>query len=135
MMKTNVGVWIDHKQAIIVTMTDSGEKIDQIPSEVERQLQRSGDSPLKGSYEAQKVPADDHQQRAFTEHLNRYYDVVTASLREAEALLILGPGEAKLELRKRLEKHNLASRIVAVETVDKMTQKQIAAKAREFFAK
>jgi hypothetical protein len=133
-MKSKVGLWIDHKQAIIVTMTATGENIQELPSEVEKQLQRSGDSPLEGSYEAQKVPADDHRQRAFTEHLNTYYDAVITSLGEAEAILIFGPGEAKLELKKRLEKHHLASRIVGVETVDKMTHGQIAAKARAFFA-
>jgi hypothetical protein len=133
-MKTNVGLWIDHKQAIVVTLTDTGEEIGQISSEVEKQLQRAGDSPLKGPYESQKVPADDHRQRAYTEHLNDYYDEIITSLRGATAILILGPGEAKLELKKRFEHKNLGDRIVGVETADKMTQPQVAAKAREFFA-
>jgi stalled ribosome rescue protein Dom34 len=128
-MKTKAGLWIDHKQAIVVTVGDKGEEIRRIASEVEKQLQRTGDSPMKGSYEAQQVPSDDSRQRAFTGQLNTYYDEVIASLREATAILILGPGEAKDELRKRLEEKNLGSRIVGVETVDKMT-----AKARAHFA-
>jgi hypothetical protein len=134
-MKTKVGLWIDHKQAIVVTVTDQGEEIGQITSEVEKQLQRSGDSPLKGPYESKQVPADDSRQRAFTGHLNSYYDEVIAGIREAEAILILGPGEAKGELRKRLEEKNLGDRIVGVETADKMTDGQIAAKVRQHFAK
>jgi hypothetical protein len=134
-MKTKVGLWIDHKQAIVVTVTDQGEEIGQITSEVEKQLQRSGDSPLKGPYESKQVPADDSRQRAFTGHLNSYYDEVIAGIREAEAILILGPGEAKGELRKRLEEHKLGDRIVGVETADKMTDHQIAAKVRQHFAK
>jgi hypothetical protein len=55
-------------------------------------------------------------------------------LREATAILILGPGEAKLELNKRFEQKNLGDRIIGVEAADKMTKPQIAAKAREFFA-
>jgi stalled ribosome rescue protein Dom34 len=133
-MKTKAGLWIDHKQAIVVTVGDKGEEIRRIASEVEKQLQRTGDSPMKGSYEAQQVPSDDSRQRAFTGQLNTYYDEVIASLREATAILILGPGEAKDELRKRLEEKNLGSRIVGVETVDKMTEPQIAAKARAHFA-
>ena len=41
----------------------------------------------------------------------------------------MGPGEAKGELKARLERRGLGARIVGVETVDKMTDRQIAAKA------
>jgi hypothetical protein len=56
-------------------------------------------------------------------------------MRDAESILIFGPGEAKGELRKRLERNNLGGRIVAIETVDKMTDRQIAAKVRQHFPK
>ncbi len=133
-MKTKVGLWIDHRKAIIVAVTDKGEEIRLIVSKVEKQLQRSGDSPLKGPYESQKVPATDSRQKTFTGHLNIYYEAVIACLRDAESILIFGPGEAKGELKKRLEKSNLGGRIAGVETVDKMTHRQIAAKVRQYFA-
>jgi len=133
-MKTNVGVWIDHKQAIVVAVTDEGEEIGLVVSKVEKHLQRSGDSPLKGPYESQKVPADDSRQRTLTRHLNIYYEAVIACLRDAESILIFGPGEAKGELKKRLERSKLGEYIAGVETVDKMTDRQIAAKVRLYFA-
>src|SRR5512143_3986181 len=133
-MKTTVGLWIDHRKAIIVTVTDKGEEIGGlIISQVEKQLRRSGDSPLKGSYEPQQVHADDSRQRTLTGHLNIYYDAVIASIRDAESILILGPGDSKGELKKRLERNNLGGRIVGVETVDKMTDSQIEAKVRKYF--
>ena len=133
-MRTKVGLWIDHRKAIIVAVTDKGEEIGLVVSKVEKQLRRSGDSPLKGRYESQKVPADDSRLRAFTGHLNIYYEAVIACLRDAESILIFGPGEAKGELKKRLERDNMGGRIVGVETVDKMTDHQIAAKVRQYFA-
>jgi hypothetical protein len=132
-MKTRVGLWIDHKKAIIVTVTDKGDEIALIISKVEKQLRRSGDSPLKGSYESQLVPKSDSQQKTFTGHLNIYYDAVIASIRDAESILIFGPGEAKGELKARLERDNLGGRIVGIETVDKMTDRQISAKVRQYF--
>ena len=132
-MATKVGLWIDHRKAMIVAVTDKGEEIRMIISKVEKQLRRSGDSPLKGSYEALQVPADDSRQKTFTGHLNIYYDAVIAAMRDAESILIFGPGEAKGELRKRLERNNLGGRIVGMETVDKMTDRQIAAKVRQYF--
>jgi len=132
-MKAQAGLWIDHKKAVVVTVTDKGEEMGLVISSVEKQLRRSGDSPLKGAYESQQVPADDSRQKTFTGQLNIYYDAVIASVREAEAILIFGPGEAKDELKRRLDKNNLGGRVVAVETVDKMTDRQIAAKVRERF--
>jgi hypothetical protein len=46
---------------------------------------------------------------------------------------IFGPGEAKGELTKRLEHEGLKGHVLAIETVDKMTDRQIAAKVREHF--
>jgi hypothetical protein len=132
-MRTNVGIWIDHRKAVIVAVTDEGEETRLILSKVEKQLRRSGDSPLEGHYESQKVPADGSRQRTYTGHLNIYYEAVIACLRDAESVLIFGPGEAKGELKKRLERSNLGGCIAGVETVDKMTDRQIAAKVREHF--
>ena len=132
-MKTKVGLWIDHRKAIVVAVTDKGEETRLIISKVEKNLSRSGDSPLEGPHDSQQVPADDSRQRTFTAHLNIYYDAVIACIRDAEAILILGPGEAKGELKKRLKKSDLDGRIVGIETVDKMTDHQVAAKVRQRF--
>ena len=134
-MRTKVGLWIDHRKAVIVVVTDKGEETKLIISKVEKQLRRSGGSPLKGPYEAHQVPADDRREREFTGHLNIYYDAVIACIRDAEAILIFGPGEAKGELKKRLEGKEPSGRIIGIETVDKMTDRQIAAKVRQHFLK
>lgn len=132
-MKTKAGLWIDHRKAIVVAVTDKGEETKLIISKVEKQLRRSGNLPLKGPYEPAQVPASDRRQRAFTGQLNIYYEAVIACIRGAESILIFGPGEAKDELKKRLKKSNLGKRIAGMETVDKMTDRQIAAKVRRHF--
>ena len=134
-MRTKVGLWIDHRKALVVTVTDKGQVSKLIISTIEKQARRSPDSRHTGPYEPQQVPADESRQRAFSGHLNIYYDAVIASIRNAESILIFGPGEAKGELKKRLKRIGLGGRIGGVETVDKMTDRQIAAKVREHFAK
>lgn len=134
-MKTKVGLWIDHRKATVVAITEKGEEIKEIISEAEKQPRRSGDSPLKGTYESRQIPADNSRQRTFTGEINIYYDEVIAYIRDAESILIFGPGEAKDELKERLERNKLDSRIVGIETVDKMTDSQIAAKIRQHFTK
>jgi hypothetical protein len=127
------GVWIDHRKAVIVIVGSAEEHTLSIVSNVEKHPERSGDSPLKGPYEARQVPADDSRQRALTGELNIYYDAVIAAIRNAGQLLIFGPGEAKGELKKRLEKNKLGGLVAAVETMDKMTDRQIADKVRDYF--
>jgi hypothetical protein len=119
-MTKKVGMWIDHKKSVIVTILDKGEDIKEIRSEAEKDLE---------------IFADDRRQSSFLEHLNIYYDAVIDCIRDADSILIFGAGEAKDELRKRLAKdRNLGYRILDVLTDDKMTNHQIAAKVRYYFA-
>lgn len=134
-MNITVGLWVDHRKANVVTITDQGEEQTLILSNVEKQLRRSGDSPLEGTFESEQVPADDSRQRSFTGHLNHYYDEIMTAIHDAKSILIFGPGEAKLELREYLEAHHLGECIVGIETADKMTDPQILAKVREHFIK
>ena len=129
----SAGVWIDHRKAQIVGLTAEGETTRVILSNVEKHPERSGDSPMKGAYEARQVPADDKRQRALTGELNSYYDAVIDALRDYGRVLVFGPGEAKSELHSRLRKHDQVGRIVAVETEDKMTDRQIVAKVKAYF--
>ena len=124
-MKTTVGLWIDHRKAVIVFVEGKEEEIKLISSKEENHHGHSGVSK----------PADDIRQRELTGHLNSYYDEVISCIRETESILIFGPGEAKGELKKRLEKENLGGRVVSVEAADKMTDPQIVAQVREHFLK
>jgi hypothetical protein len=134
-MKTTVGLWIDHRKSVIVEVSDKDEETTVIESHVEKHAGRVDGARSTTPYEAQKAQADDSRQREFTGHLNVYYDEVLAAIRDADSILIFGPGEAKGELKRRLERDNLGARIVAVETVDRLTDPQIAAKVRDYFHK
>ena len=125
-MKTEVGIWIDHKKAVIATITDGAETMRQVTSNLE--------SHSRFSDRAEADGADDQRDRRFTHHLDRYYDEVVERVRDAESILIVGPGEAKGELRERLARQDLQARIVGVEAADKMTDRQLAALVRERFA-
>lgn len=131
-MKNAAGLWIDHSQASIVMLSASGEKTEHIKSDSEKHVRFSGGSRSDGPGTSLE---EDQQDRRFGNQLSRYYDKVITVIREAEAILIFGPGEAKGELQKRLEREELGGRIVGVETADKMTDPQIAAKARQYFQK
>ena len=93
------------------------------------------DKDVRISHSATSKPVTVSEDERLTVHLNKYYDEVISFIRNAESILIFGPGEAKLELRKKLEHLRLQGRIVGFETVDKMTDNQILAKVRQRFLK
>lgn len=130
---SKTGIWIDHRKAVIVIERAEGEHIETFVSNVEKHPERAGDSPLKGSYEAMQVNADDRRQRALTGHLNAYYDAVIAKTAAATVLFIFGPGEAKGELKRRLEHKNMGAKVSGIETTDQLTDRQVAAKVRDHF--
>ena len=134
-MGRDVGVWIDHRKAMIASVTEKGEELALVISKAERQPRRTGDLPLKGRSEPEREPMSNAKQRKFTGHLNVYYDAVIAALGDARRILICGPGEAKGELKKRLVRAKMGARVLRVETEDKMTERQLAKKVHSVFAK
>lgn len=130
-MSRNAGLWIDHKEAVIVftaTSADSAEETKRMESGIEKHVRYSGRAASEGV-------AEDQRDRKHATELDQYYDDVIAQLKDATSILIFGPGEAKGEFKKRLEHKGADERIVGVETTDKMTDNQIAAKVREHYAK
>ncbi|CAN5822808.1 hypothetical protein BH11VER1_BH11VER1_23990 [soil metagenome] len=134
LMKTNMGLWVDHRRAVVLAVSpEGGEDAQVILSHADRQPGRRDGERSATKFESLQVAADDVNDRKFEHHLNTYYDQIIACVHGAGKLLIFGPGEAKGEFRKRLEKEKPSDRVVTVETTDKMTDRQIAAKVREFF--
>jgi hypothetical protein len=127
-MKKNIGLWIDHREAVIVALTEKDEQITRIKSGTEKQIRFAGGSRKDGLQTTEAIRGN-----KLDAQLGRYFDDIIAHIRDAEMIQIFGPGEAKGELVKRLEKDGLKERIVAIETMDKMTDDQIAAKVREYF--
>ena len=132
-MNKQAGIWIDHRKAVVVLITDEGEDIQKIESGMGRHIRYRGASTTKSAYSTQYQQGDDQLDNKFTTQLNKFYDEVITHIRAAEAVLIFGPGEAKGELEKRIEHEGLKAHILAIETVDKMTDRQIAEKVREHF--
>jgi hypothetical protein len=132
---TPIGIWIDHRKAVIAELAPDGSRVTIVESKVESHPQRGGDSPLHGRYEAQQVPSDDSRQRALTGELNHYYDKVVAALPHKDSLYLFGPGEAKGELQRRLLKTNPQVAAATIETTDRLTGKQIVAAVRKHFGK
>jgi hypothetical protein len=79
------------------------------------------------------VTVEEQRDRKYATQLKKYYDEVIAAIRGADSIQIFGPGEAKGELEKRIGQNGLKAPMPAIESTDKMTDRQISAKVREHF--
>lgn len=127
-MATKAGVWIDHKQAIVVLITDAGQEIKKIAYDVGQPVLRAGTARRKN------FVAENTLERKVEAERKNYFDEVIASVHGADSLLILGPGEAKGEFDKHIKAKKVRGVVVELETADKMTDHQVAAKVKQHFA-
>lgn len=132
-MKTKAGMWIDHHKAVIVRISNSGEKTQQIDSSAERPFASPGGPGTEQPDRSTSYQSEDKQERKFMKQLETFYDSVLTALHGADSVLIIGPGEAKGEFQKRLKSQKFPAHVVELETADKMTDPQIAALVRDHF--
>ena len=123
-MKQNIGLWIDHREAVIVTLNDDMEEIDHITSDLE-DVVSDADAPHPSQQ-------DRHGKRVDAQ-LNKYYEHLINIIHNAGSILIFGPGEAKYEFQKKLHNRGLSEHLSAIETTDSLTENQIVAKVKDHF--
>lgn len=113
-------IWIDHREARVFHFN---------PTDVER-LVLHPDHPTKRVHH--KADASDHG-HATEDH--NFLHAVVESVADAGAVLITGPGQAKHQLVKHIDRHDpkLMAIIAGVETIDHPSDPQLVAFARHYF--
>ena len=68
-MNMEVGLWIDHREAVIVILIDGHEQMVVIESNMEKHVRPAGGSRSKSPYGPQDVMKEDSRERKFKLHL------------------------------------------------------------------
>jgi hypothetical protein len=132
-LKREVGLWIDHTKAIIVTVMGADNEIRLVKSNIGKYVHFSGGSFASPMYGTCNITEKGRQDHAFRGLMADYYEGVISMIRHADAIWIFGPGEAKGELEKHLQSSQLSTNIVGIESIGKMTDRQVAAKVRQHY--
>jgi hypothetical protein len=122
-MTRNVGIWIDHQKALVVTIAGDESEVERIDSQAESHFHLSGGARSRSPYGPQDVASEHKYEERSRHHLQSYYQNIVK--------LCTGANELLKEIGRSKE---LAQRVVAAETADKMTQAQIVAMVRKRFA-
>jgi len=129
-----IGIWIDHKEAFLISMQGDQTAVAHIESNADSHYKPSGGWKASGTSVAQAVSKEQTADERLKHQLHQYYQQVAAAAVHADRVYICGPGAAKTELEKEMAKDkNRHGKIEAVETCDRMTEKQVVAKVKSFF--
>jgi stalled ribosome rescue protein Dom34 len=130
-MPTHAAIWIDHTEARIFHIHPS------VADHVHRDLvdETTVLAPMHHVHRHPKGRSG--EAREHPEDAKHYFHQVARALDGTDAILIVGPASAKLELFKYLQEHEqrLAPKVVAIETVDHPTDLEIIAFAKKVFVK
>lgn len=130
----NTGIWLDKKQAHIVTIENGEAHLTTLQSNIETYHVHGGSgSRLKGG--PQDVVQDSKYLEREKHQLKSYFDTIIAAIKDTDNLTIYGPAEVFLKFEKDLQ-HNhadLSKKIKHVARADSMTKNQVIALVREFY--
>ncbi len=117
-----VAIWVDHHEAFLAKFRN-----DQLTREEEIDS-NAGSHTHGGGWSQHRIDAHRHEQ------LKHFYDAIINHLGLVDEIVILGPGQAKHELKTRIEHHKgLRGKVVAIKSTDKLTEEQFVIRAEEYF--
>ncbi len=121
MSENYVAVWLDHSEARVFHIQP--EKTDEATFA----------APSEKAHH--KHPRGQDNDKAHPDDEKRFFHGIARSIDGNEPILVVGPSTAKLQFMRYLGTHeqSIEKRVVAVETVDHPTDKQIVAYAKKYF--
>jgi len=118
-----VAIWVDHQECLLVKFhNEQLLREEEIDSSVDPHTHGGG-------WSQHRIEAHRHEQ------LKHFYDEIVEHLGSVDEILILGPGQAKHELRSRIERHKgLRGKVADLITTDKISEEQFIQEAEEYFS-
>ncbi len=134
-MTIKTGIWIDKREAKIFFLEEDKERLTTIKSKVESYRPKGGSgTKIKGG--PQNVVQDSKYLEREKHQLRAFFNNIISLLTETDSVVILGPAETGQKLLKEIAEHhrNLLPKIKGIERTDNMTDNQLKAWIRQYYA-
>lgn len=129
-MKT-VGIWLDRRKAVLVTIDEGNESSEVVESELERHPGPEGSRRTGLAYGPQVKSADRQIEDRNRLVVNRFYAEIIRRIGVPDRLLVMGPAQAKQEFASLVQKtSSLRNVTVKVEPADRLNESQVAERTR-----
>lgn len=132
-LKSLKGIWLDSKQAVIVSFQNDEAKTEVVLSNID-DFHAIGGTRSKTPW----GPMDTNPEKKYEERkkhqLRKYFDEVLKKVEGAKALYLFGPASTKNQLSESIaDRHQFRGCKVTVESADSMTEPQKIARVKEHF--
>jgi len=133
-VKQRIGVWIDSKDAVVISITQNGEKIKKIASGIDTRLREDGEKNKQGRMGNQYMDPEKNRLNKKTEQQQQFFKEIMGEIEKADSIVLFGPSSMKYNLGKEIHKNiKLCDKIDGVETADSMTENQMVAWIKDFY--
>lgn len=131
----NVGVWIDQKEANIITLVnDEAIKTKTIYSDVETRIRIEGEKKQFGRFGDQYLVDEKGKRNRIEQYTTRYLNRVIDEIKSADQIMLFGPAQTKKRLEKMMfEDQILIQKLKETRVSDKMSDNQKIAYVKEYF--
>ncbi len=130
----NIGIWLDQKEAMIVTLYENTASTKMIYSEIETRERIPGESKIYGRFGDQFLNDEKNKENRINELTTKYLNNIVDQLKKVDEILLFGPAQIKTKLEKLIQKnHVLAAKLKSVQNANNMTDNQKVAYVKEYF--
>ncbi|APQ16153.1 hypothetical protein [Maribacter hydrothermalis] len=130
-----VGIWLDSKNAHVISLTEDQETIHTINSNIEF-FNRTGTGGTRSKWGGnQDVTHEKNYLEKENAQFKNYFKHIAETILDSDELLLFGPADINEKLKKVLAQHykSLFGKLKAVKKADSMTLNQIKAYVKDFF--
>jgi len=135
MKKQRVGVWVDKKQAVIISLQSNITSLNKVKSNIERHPRFKGETNNQSWFGDQAISDERSKERKVEQEEKKSLNKLAERLENADEIVLFGPAEMKIKLKKIIEQHNpFKGTLHDVETTDAMTDNQLVAWVRDYYS-
>ncbi len=129
-----VGIWIDQKEANLITLTKKAVHSKTIYSDIESRVRIEGEKKQFGRFGDQYLVDEKGKENRLKEYTQKYLLRVAKELSKADEIFLFGPAQMKLKLEKLISgMPELAVKMRDTKTTENMTHNQKLAYVKDFY--
>lgn len=129
-----IGVWIDQKEANIITLDRDGVYSKTIYSDIETRIRIEGEKKQFGRFGDQYLVDEKGKENRVKEYTQKYLQRVLKELGKADEILLFGPAQTKFRLEKLIsEVPEMVIKLKDIQTSENMTHNQKSAYVRDYY--
>jgi len=129
-----VGIWIDQKEANLITLTKNAIHSKTIYSDVETRIRTEGETKQFGRFGDQYLVDEKGKDNRVKEYTQKYMLRIVKELSKADEIFLFGPAQMKMKLEKLIDGlPELAVKLKDTKTAENMTHNQKLAYVKDFY--